>query len=77
LPARQTDFPKAPSGREGERADVGVESRDPSIDEKIARRDKHRADQNVIEASPQPRDVSTTGCEDETEQCNEHAQQRW
>ena len=76
LPARQADFPKGPNGREGERADVGVESRDPPFDHKIACGEKHRADQNVIPASPQRREVSTTACEDETDQCDEHAQQR-
>src|SRR5262245_64064095 len=76
LPARQADLPKGPNGGEGKRADVGVESRDPPFDHKITRGDKHRADQNVIEASPKQREVSTTNCEDETEQCENRAQHR-
>src|SRR6516164_7759757 len=67
LPTRQASLPKGPKAGESECADVGVESRDPSFDHKITRGEKHRADQNVIEASPQPREVSTTACEDQTE----------
>jgi len=52
LPARQADLPEGPNGREGKRADVGVESRDPSFDQKITRGEKHRAGRYVIPAAP-------------------------
>src|SRR5262249_21657743 len=59
LPARQPDFPKGPCGGEEERTDIGVETRDPSFDHKVARGEERGADQNVVEASAEQRQVST------------------
>ena len=66
-PAGQADLPEGPHGGERERTDVGVESRDPPSDHEIARGAKHHADQNVIPAAPQRREVSAAAREDEAD----------
>src|SRR5262249_14189396 len=76
LPARQTDLPKRPDAREGERARVDEESRDPSFDHEVAGGEKHRADQDVIPAPAQRREVSAAARKDQTQQRDERAEKR-